>query len=48
MSKKDQQTLLLLGGIALGLYLLSNPRCGRGCQTLAEHLLTHSLHELLV
>jgi hypothetical protein len=47
MSKNNQQVLMVLGGIALGLYLLSNPRCGRGCQTLAEHLLSHSLDALL-
>ncbi len=47
MSKRDQHTLLLLGGIALGVILLSSPRCGRGCQTLAEHLLSHSLNALI-
>jgi hypothetical protein len=47
MSKRDQHTLMLLGGVALGLWLLSNPRCNRGCQTLAEHLLSHSLEALI-
>ena len=47
MSKRDQHTLMILGGIAFGLFLLSNPKCNRGCRTLAEHLITHGIDELI-
>jgi hypothetical protein len=47
MSKNEQHMLWVLGGIALGLVLLSSPRCNRGCKTLAEHLIMHSLDELV-
>jgi len=32
--------------VSLGL-LMSAPRCARGCRTLAEHLISHGLDELL-
>jgi hypothetical protein len=47
MSKSEQHMLWVMGGIALGLVLLSSPRCTRGCRTLAEHLITHSIDELV-
>ncbi len=47
MSRKDRHTLMILGGIAIGLFLLSSPRCNRGCKTLAEHLITHGIDELI-
>ena len=47
MSKRDQHTLMILGGIALALYLLSNPKCTRECRTFAEHLITHGPDELI-
>ena len=47
MSKKEQRMLWVLGGIALGLALLSSPKCNRGCRTLAEHLITHGIDELV-
>jgi hypothetical protein len=47
MSKRDQHALMILGGIAFGLCLLSSPKCNRGCRTLAEHLITHGIDELI-
>jgi hypothetical protein len=47
MSKNEQHVLSILGSIALGLTLLSSPKCTRGCKTLAEHLITHGLDELV-
>jgi len=47
MSKKEQHLLWVVGGIAFGLVLLSSPRCNRGCRTLAEHLITHGIDELV-
>lgn len=47
MSKNGQHILWLVGGIALGMVLLSSPRCTRGCRTLAEHLITHGIDELV-
>jgi hypothetical protein len=47
MSKKEQHLLWVLGGIAFGLVLLSSPKCNRGCRTLAEHLITHGIDELV-
>src|SRR5689334_11640395 len=38
MSKRDQHTLMILGGIAFGLYLLSNPKCNRGAGRLPSTL----------
>jgi len=34
--------LLLVG---LSAALLSDPRCGRGCRTVAEHILQHGLED---
>jgi len=47
MSRKDQHTLWVLGGIVLGVFLLASPRCNRGCKTLAEHLITHGIDALV-
>jgi hypothetical protein len=47
MSKKEEHLLWVMGGIALGLVLLSSPRCNRGCRTLAEHMITHGIDELV-
>jgi len=46
MSNNDKHLLWVLG-VALGLVLLSSPRCNRGCRTLAEHLITHAIDELV-
>jgi hypothetical protein len=43
-----QKTVLTgLAVTGLALLLLSRPNCNRGCRTVAEHLLTHGLDELL-
>ena len=36
--------LILLG---LGLFLSSNPKCDKGCQTVAQHLVDHGLDDLI-
>jgi hypothetical protein len=43
MTMKDQQFFINLLIIGAALYLISNPRCGAGCQTLLQHLLSHEL-----
>jgi len=43
----NRQLLVISGSVLLGLYLLSNPRCNRGCKTVAQHLLFHGLDGLL-
>lgn len=48
MSKK--QETLVLGGLALvGLawFLSSNPKCDRGCKTIAQHLASHGLDDII-
>jgi hypothetical protein len=48
MSKKDEQ--LVLGGLlllGLGALLSSNPRCSRGCQTVAQHLTSHAIDDII-
>ena len=44
------ERLICWGLIFLALcYLLTrNPRCSRGCSTLAQHLLEHGIDDLLV
>lgn len=46
---KEKQAQVLWGLLAIGatLYLMKNPRCDKGCQTLLAHLLTHELDLLL-
>lgn len=34
-------------GVIAGIFLLSSPKCNRGCKTLAEHLISHGLDVLL-
>lgn len=36
---------LLLAGV--GVALLQNPKCTRGCRTVAEHLLSHGIEDFL-
>jgi hypothetical protein len=47
MSKKEMRFFCVLGGIAVGWFLLSSPSCGQGCRTFAEHLITHGIDQLL-
>jgi len=46
---KSSQNQMLWGVLVVGatLYLMSSPRCNRGCKTLLAHLLTHELEGLL-
>lgn len=37
----------IVASVVGGLWLLSNPRCTRGCRTVAEHLLAHGIDEFL-
>jgi hypothetical protein len=42
---KDGKVLLAFG---IGLLLLSNPRCSKGCKSVAEHLVSHALDDFIV
>jgi hypothetical protein len=33
--------------VAVGCWLLSEPRCSRGCKTVAEHLVTDGLESVI-
>lgn len=35
-----------LACIGVGILLLSDPNCKRGCRSVAEHLLTHGIDDL--
>ena len=43
---KNQFVLALLFA-GLGVVLLSDPKCRRGCRTVAEHLLSHGIEDFL-
>lgn len=43
----DKQVVTLLGIAMVGMWMLSNPRCDRGCKTVAEHLVSHALDDLI-
>ncbi len=49
MSKGKEQAakaFLVIGGTVLvGALLLSDPRCKRGCRTVAEHLVQHGIQD---
>ena len=50
MNKNSDALSGLLAGAAvlgIGLWLASNPRCEGGCKTVAEHLIEHSIPQLL-
>lgn len=45
---KSEKALLISSGFFLvGLWLVSRPDCGRGCRTVAEHLIEHGLADFL-
>ncbi len=46
MSKADSAALIAVGAVLLGLWLMSDPDCGLGCQTVAQHLITHGFKGL--
>jgi len=43
----DEKLLLWFALFLVGLWLLSKPRCNRGCKTVAEHLVTDGLQGFL-
>jgi len=43
----EKKILTGLGLVVLASWLLSNPRCNRGCKTVAQHLLDHGLDDFL-
>jgi len=45
---KPQNSPLLTGLVlfSIGYALLSDPKCNRGCRTIAEHLLSHAINDL--
>lgn len=47
MKKSDQAVLTALAFVLVGLWLASNPNCGSGCRTVAEHLVKHGISGLL-
>jgi hypothetical protein len=46
MKMKSNPGLVILS-VIVGMWLLSNPRCKRGCRTVAEHLITHGIDEFI-
>jgi len=47
MKKTNLAILGGAGSILFALWLASNPRCNRGCRTVAEHLLEHGIDEFV-
>ena len=47
MKKADKLILVGAGLLLAAAVLSSNPRCNRGCQTLAQHLAEHGIDDLL-
>lgn len=49
MARKEKAettaTLVAGGTVLVGLWLLSDPKCGRGCRTVAEHLVEHGVKD---
>ena len=43
----EKTILLTLLLVAIGPVLNSRPKCGRGCKTIAEHLIKHGLGKLI-
>ncbi len=43
MKKSDRAAVTALAFVFVGLWLLSNPNCDTGCQTVAEHLVKHGI-----
>lgn len=43
----DKQILTGLALVVIACFLLSNPRCNRGCKTLGQHILEHGLVDFL-
>jgi|HubBroStandDraft_1064217.scaffolds.fasta_scaffold60236_2 hypothetical protein len=47
MNKQDLALLSGIGSVLFAMWLASNPRCNRGCRTMAEHLLEHGIDEFV-
>jgi hypothetical protein len=47
MNKKEQMIVLGVGMFVAAVVLASNPRCNRGCKTLAQHLAEHGIEDFL-
>jgi hypothetical protein len=48
MSQAQQNALMWTGLAAVGFFVLaSNPRCNRGCKTVAQHLAEHAIEDFL-
>ena len=48
MSRNNQNQFLVWAGVAVaGFWLASNPRCNRGCKTVAQHLAEHAIGDFL-
>ncbi len=47
MTKKELQLFWGLLAVGATLYLMRDPRCKRGCQTILKHLLAGELNTLL-
>lgn len=45
--KSENVALLGVGIILFGLWLASRPNCNRGCQTMAQHLISHGLDDFI-
>ncbi len=43
----SDKVALSLIAVAVGFWLMSNPRCNRGCKTFAEHLASDGLDGIL-
>ena len=44
----NKKTMLVgLGVVALGLWLRSEPKCRRGCNTVAKHLVSHGIKKFV-
>ena len=46
MHMKNQFGLALLL-VGIGIVMLQDPKCRRGCRTLAEHLVSHGIDDFL-
>lgn len=47
MARDSSLRPLVVGAtlVLVGLWLRSDPQCGRGCRTVAEHLIKHGFEE---
>jgi hypothetical protein len=43
----NKQIVYLLALGTLGYLMLSDPRCNRGCKSVAEHLMSHIIDDLI-